>query len=35
MAGNAAVGVGVDDPGEDVGEILERIDIVEFSGLDQ
>lgn len=30
-----AVGVGVDDPDEDVGEILERIDIVEFAGLDQ
>jgi hypothetical protein len=25
--------VGVDDPGEDVGEILERIDIVEFTSL--
>ena len=33
MAGIAAVGVGVDDPGEDVGEILERIDIVEFTSL--
>ena len=30
-AGHIAVGVDVDDPGEDVGEILERIDIVEFT----
>ena len=34
-AGHIAVGVDVDDPGEDVGEILERIDILEFTGLDQ
>ena len=32
-AGHIAVGVDVDDPGEDVGEILERIDIVEFTSL--
>ncbi len=25
----------VDDPGEDVGKISERIEIVEFAGLDQ
>jgi hypothetical protein len=34
-AGHIAFGVDVDDPGEDVGEIFERIDIVEFTGLDQ
>ena len=25
----------VDDPGENIGEIAERIDFVEFTGLDQ
>jgi hypothetical protein len=30
-AGHIAVGVDADDPDEDVGEILERIDIVEFT----
>lgn len=30
-----AVGVAVDDPGEDIGEIAERFDIVEFAGFDQ
>jgi hypothetical protein len=32
-AEHIAVGVDVDDPGEDVGKILERIDIVEFTSL--
>ena len=31
--GISLLGVDVDDPGEDVGEILERIDIVEFTSL--
>jgi hypothetical protein len=30
-----AVGVAVDDPGEDVGEVAERFDSVEFAGFDQ
>jgi hypothetical protein len=30
-----AVGVAVDDPGEHVGEIAERLDVVELAGLDQ
>ncbi len=32
-AGHIAVGVDVDDPGEDVGEILERIDIVDYKSV--
>jgi hypothetical protein len=30
-----AVGVVIDDLGEDVGEIAERVDAVELSGFDQ
>jgi len=25
----------VDDPGEDVGQIRERVDVIELAGLDQ
>ncbi|ESY87241.1 hypothetical protein X741_32340 [Mesorhizobium sp. LNHC229A00] len=28
-----AVGVAVDDPGEDIGEIIERLNTVELAGL--
>jgi hypothetical protein len=31
---DVAIGMIVDDPGEDVGEISERIDVVEFACLD-
>jgi hypothetical protein len=30
-----AVRMTVDDPGEDVGEVAKRIDIVQLAGLDQ
>jgi hypothetical protein len=30
-----AVGVALDDPGEDIGEIAERLDTVKFAGFDQ
>jgi hypothetical protein len=29
------VGMTLDDPGEDVGEVCHRIDVVEFAGLDE
>ncbi len=32
---DAAIGMAVDDPGEDVGEVTERLDAVELAGLDQ
>ena len=32
---DGAVGMTVDDPGEDVGQVHERVDIVQFTGLDQ
>ena len=32
---DVAVGMAVDDPGEDVGEVGERIDAVQLAGLDQ
>ena len=32
---DVAVGMTVDDPGKDVGQIAKRIDVVEFAGFDQ
>jgi hypothetical protein len=32
---DVAVGMTLDDPGEDVGEVRHRIDVVEFAGLDE
>ena len=32
---DGAIGMTVDDPGEDVGQVAERIDIVQLTGLDQ
>ena len=32
---DVAVGMTVDDPGEDVGQIAEWVDIVELTGFDQ
>jgi len=32
---DVAVGMTVDDPGEDVGEIRQRVDVVEFARLDE
>jgi hypothetical protein len=32
---DVAVGMTLDDPGEDVGEVRERIDVVELAGLDE
>jgi hypothetical protein len=30
-----AIGMAVDNPGEDIGEIAERLDTIEFAGFDQ
>jgi hypothetical protein len=32
---DVAVWMTVDDPGEDIGQITERVDIIELAGLDQ